>query len=150
MADEPEIPEPENHPESENHPVLENAALAMLFRLEARVEGLADELMRVKGRLAYVEARLATLEAECDALTAQGCAQPVIGSLSLDIPGITPPLAPGEDLDVLTALVREIRERRMPVYVLSDEERAELEAALRFGVVSQEEADAFRKRRGCG
>jgi hypothetical protein len=149
MADESENL-PENHPAPGNRPEPENPALAMLLRLEARVNGLAEELMRVKGRLAYVEARLATLEAECDALAAQGCAQPAPGPLSLDIPGIAPPLAPGEDLEVLTALVHEIRARRMPVHVLSDDERAALEEALRFGVVSEEEADAFRKRRGCG
>jgi hypothetical protein len=149
MADEPENRVPEKHPVPENNSEPENPALAMLLRLEARVEGLARELVRVKGRLTYVEARLADLEAECDALAAQGCAQPA-PDLSLNMPGIAPPLAPGEDLEVLTELVREIRARRMPVHVLSDEERAALEEALRFGVVSEEEADAFRKRRGCG
>jgi hypothetical protein len=158
MADEPEsLPEnhpvpqkpvPENHPAPGSHPKPENPALAMLLRLEARVEGLAEELMRVKGRLAYVEARLATLEAECEALAAQGSAQP--GQLVLNIPGIAPPLSPGEDVELLNELVREIRARRTPVRVLSDDERAALEEALRFGVVSEEEADAFRKRRGCG
>jgi hypothetical protein len=147
MADEPENPVPESHPVPENPPQPENPALAMLLRLEVRVEGLAEELMRVKGQLAYVEARLATLETECDALAAQGCAQS--GSL-LNIPGIAPPLSPGEDVELLTGLMHEIRARRMPVHVLSDEERAALEEALRFGVVSPEEADAFRKRRGCG
>jgi hypothetical protein len=121
----------------------ENPALVMLLRLEARVDGLAQELHRVKGRLAYVESRLARLETEYSAIVA---GEPA----GLDFPGIAPPLSAGEDEDAMVELVRQIWARRTCVHVLSDEERAALEEAWRQGVVSQEEVAAFLRRRGMG
>ncbi|MBO0751077.1 MAG: hypothetical protein J2P53_03135 [Bradyrhizobiaceae bacterium] len=127
----------------------ENPALVMLLRLEARVDGLAQELHRVKGRLAYVESRLAQLETEYGAMVAPNAG--IAGEPScLDIPGIAPPLSAGEDEDAIVELVRQIWARRTCVHVLSDEERAALEEAWREGVVSQEEVAAFLKRRGIG
>jgi len=57
---------------------------------------------------------------------------------------------PQEDQDELAELAREIEARRTGVYVLSDDEGAALDEALRSGVVSDEEAAAFWKRHGVG
>ena len=55
---------------------------------------------------------------------------------------------PQEDQDELVEVARDIEARRTGVYVLSDEERATLEEALRSGVASEEEVAAFWKRHG--
>lgn len=127
----------------------EHPALAMLRQLEARLDGLAEELTRVKGRLAYVESRLARLETECAALTAPQVQQ-VLGQMSLDHAETAPPLSPGHDQDELAELARKIRARRTCIYVLSDDERAALDAALQAGIVSHDEVMAFWRRRGIG
>jgi hypothetical protein len=57
---------------------------------------------------------------------------------------------PKEDQDELAELAREIEARRTGIYVLSDDEGAALDEALRSGVVSDEEAAAFWKRHGVG
>ncbi|HWN53418.1 MAG TPA: hypothetical protein VNO18_26975 [Xanthobacteraceae bacterium] len=57
---------------------------------------------------------------------------------------------PQEDQDELADLAREIEARRTGIYVLSDDEGAALDEALRSGVVSDEEAAAFWKRHGVG
>jgi hypothetical protein len=138
--------------EEAEHPVEpEHPALVMLRQLEARLDGLAEELMRVKGRLAYVESRLAKLETECSALTEpevrpRRTAAPV----PLDIGDLAPSLSPGQDLDEFAEVARNIKARRTSVYVLSDDERDALDAALRAGIVSHEEVAAFWKRRGLG
>ena len=162
MADEPENPASEKpefknpeskNPESKNpeskNPASENPALAMLLRLEARVEGLADELQRVKGRLAYVEARLARIETEYNSFVASDARieREAGGGVSLDIAEIAPPLLPGEDQEALAEVARQIKARRTRVHVLSDDERAALDAAWRSGIVSREEMAAFWKRR---
>ncbi len=151
MADEPENPASEKpefkNPESKN-PASENPALAMLLRLEARVEGLADELQRVKGRLAYVESRLARIETEYNSFVASDARiEREAGGMSLDIAEIAPPLLPGEDQEALAEVARQIKARRTRVHVLSDDERAALDAAWRSGIVSREEMAAFWKRR---
>jgi hypothetical protein len=136
----------------------ENPALAMLLQLECRLDGLSDELLAVKGRLAYVEGRLATvearlakLEAERDALLAADVRPPpAFAHHVLDIAGVAPSLLPGEDLDDFAELVRRIRARRTPIQVLSDEESAALEEAWRYGIISPQEMAAFWKRRGIG
>jgi chromosome segregation ATPase len=141
MADEPENPE---------HP-----ALVMLLQLEARLNGLADELLAVRSRLAYVEGRLAqvqsrleSLEAERDALLAPDARMQDAIEHALHVTAVAPPLLPGEDEDALADLVRQIMERRTYVHVLSDEERAALEEAWRHGVISRDEMTAFWKSRG--
>ncbi len=133
MADEPEDP-----------------ALAMLLRLEARLDGLSEELQRVKGRLAYVESQLSRLETACDSAAAPYALQHVAEPVCLDIPGMSPPLSTGEDEDAIIELVRQIMGRRTSIHVLSDDERAALEEAWQQGIVSQEEVVAFLKRRGGG
>jgi hypothetical protein len=55
---------------------------------------------------------------------------------------------PQEDQDELAEVAREIEARRTGVYVLTDEERAALDEALRSGVASDEEVAAFWKRHG--
>lgn len=129
----------------------ENPALMMLLRLEARLDGLTEELQRVKGRLAYVESQLLRLERACGSAAApdarmQNAAEPV----SLDIPGLSPPLSTGEDEDTIIELVRQIMARRTCIHVLSDDERVALEEAWQQGIVSQEEVVDFLKRRGGG
>jgi hypothetical protein len=57
---------------------------------------------------------------------------------------------PQEDQDELADLAREIEARRTGIYVLSDDEGAALDEALRSGVVSDEVAAAFWKRHGVG
>ena len=57
---------------------------------------------------------------------------------------------PQEDQDELAEVAREIEARRTGVYVLSDDERAALEEALRSGVASDQEVAAFWKRHGIG
>jgi hypothetical protein len=140
MADEPEKP-------ASTNPASENRALAMLLRLEARVEGLADELQRVKGRLAYVESRLARIETEYNSFVASDARVERDGNMSLDIAEIAPPLLPGEDQEALAEVARQIKARRTRVHVLSDDERTALDAAWRSGIVSREEMAAFWKRR---
>lgn len=135
--------------ESEHPAESERPALVMLRHLEARLDGLTEELMRVKGRLAHVESRLARLETECSSLAAPGArTQRAIGHMSFDNTDTAPPLAPGQDQDELAEAVRRIHARRTRVCVLSDEERDALDAALRAGIVSHEEVIAFWKRRG--
>ena len=129
----------------------ENRAMAMLLRLEARLESLAEEFLRVKGRLAFVESRLARLEAECSALAAPDVrTQQAIEHLLLQHAEIAPPLSPGQDQDELAEAARAIKARRTIVYVLSDDEREALDAALRAGIISHEEVAAFWRRRGRG
>jgi hypothetical protein len=55
---------------------------------------------------------------------------------------------PQEDQEELAEVAREIEARRRGVYVLSDEERAALDEALKSDVVSDEEVVAFWKRHG--
>src|SRR3974377_2342616 len=91
----------------------ENPALAMLLKLESRLDGLSEELTAVKGRLAYVEGRLATVEARLAKLEAQRDAllasdvrmPPAVAHMSLDIAGVAPSLMPGEDQDELVELI---------------------------------------------
>ena len=136
----------------------ENPALAMLLKLESRLDGLSEELAAVKGRLAYVEgrlasveARLAKLEAQRDALLASGLRIPhAVDLVSLEIAGVSPSLMPGEDQDELAELICRIMARRTPVRGLSDDERVALEEAWQCGLVSPEELAAFWKRRGIG
>ena len=135
----------------------ENPALAMLLKLESRLDGLSDELMAVKSRLAYVEGRLATVEArlaelaaERDALLASESRMPrTVAQVSL-VAGVAPSLQPGEDQDELVELIRRIRARRTAVHVLSDDESTALEEAWQCGIVSADEIAAFFKRRGIG
>jgi hypothetical protein len=131
MADEPEHP-----------------ALAMLLELEARLNGLAVELQSVYGRLAYVESRLARLEAERAAIAASDARGPyAIEHILPDLADIAPSLSPEEDQEALAEAARIIKARRSCVHVLSDDEKAALDAALRSGIASQEEVAAFWKRR---
>jgi hypothetical protein len=139
MADEP-APEP-----APEHP-----AILMLLQLETRLNSLADELEAVRSRLAYVEDRLALLEGERDAIMAPDTLMQEAIEYALEITGLGPALLAGEDEDMLAAIVRQIRARRTAVHVLSDEERTALEEAWRNGVASQEEVEAFLKRRGIG
>jgi hypothetical protein len=55
---------------------------------------------------------------------------------------------PQEDQEELIEVAREIEARRTGVYVLSDEENAALDEALRGGLASDEEVAAFWKRHG--
>jgi hypothetical protein len=55
---------------------------------------------------------------------------------------------PQEDQDELAELAREIEARRTGVYVLSVEEKAALDEALRSGIASDEEVAAFWRRHG--
>jgi chromosome segregation ATPase len=130
MADEPQHP-----------------ALVMLLKLEARLNSLADELGAVRGRLAYVEGRLAQvqarlerLEAERDALLARDSIMDgAVEYWPLDVPEIAPSLLPGEDQEELAELVRRIMARRTHVHVLSDVEKAALEAGWRNDSVASQE-----------
>jgi hypothetical protein len=130
----------------------ENPKLAMLLKLESRLDGLSEELTAVKGRLAYVEGRLASVEARLAKLEAQRdalLASPhAAAHMSLEIAGVAPSLMPGEDHDELAELICRIMARRKPVHVLSDDERIALEEAWQCGLVSPEELAAFWKRRG--
>jgi hypothetical protein len=153
MAEEPEHPADSAGPAEPKHPAeSEHPALVMLRQLEARLDGLAEELMRVKGRLAYVEARLAKIETECTALAepVARAQRAVVAPMPLDISDLAPSLSPGQDLHEFAEVARNIKERRTGVYVLSDDERDALDAALRAGIVSDEEVAAFWKRRGNG
>jgi hypothetical protein len=158
MAEEPEHSaeserpaEPGQTAESEHLAESEHPALVMLRQLEARLDGLAQELMRVKGRLAYVESRLAILETECSALAEpEARMRRAASAMPLDISDVAPSLAPGQDQDEFAEVARHIKARRTGVYVLSDDERDALDAALRAGIVSDEEVAAFWKRRGVG
>jgi hypothetical protein len=151
MAEESERPADSEHHADPEHPASEHPALAMLRQLEARVDGLAEELVRVKGRLAYVESRLAKLETQCNAVAEpEPRVRRAAVHMSLDISDVAPSLSPGQDHDEFAEVARNIRARRTGVYVLSDEERDALDAALRAGIVSHEEVEAFWKRRGIG
>ena len=131
MADEPEHP-----------------ALVMLLQLEARLNGLAQDLQAVTGHLAYVESRLARLEAERPALAASDSRGPyAIEHILLDLADIAPSLSPEEDQEALAEAARIIKARRSCVHVLSNDEKAALDAALRSGIASKEEVAAFWKRR---
>jgi hypothetical protein len=131
MADEPEHP-----------------AFLMLLQLEDRLNSLADELEAVRSRLAYVEDRLTRIEEERATLTAPNAVmQQAIGH-ALEIAALAPPLAVGQDEDMLAEIVRNVRARRCGIHLLSDEERTALEEAWRNGIASPEEVVAFLKRRG--
>jgi hypothetical protein len=55
---------------------------------------------------------------------------------------------PAEDQEELSELAREIEARRVGVYRLSDDERAAIDAARRSPLASDDEVEAFWKRRG--
>lgn len=55
---------------------------------------------------------------------------------------------PAEDQEELSEFAREIEARRSGVYRLSDEERAAIDAARRGPLASDDEIEAFWKRRG--
>jgi hypothetical protein len=55
---------------------------------------------------------------------------------------------PQEDQEELAEIAREIEARRTGVYVLSDDERAAIAKARQGRYASDEEVDAFWKRRG--
>jgi hypothetical protein len=55
---------------------------------------------------------------------------------------------PEEDQAELAEIAREIEARRTGLYVLSDDEKAAIEAALQSGIASDEEVEAFWKRVG--
>jgi hypothetical protein len=55
---------------------------------------------------------------------------------------------PEEDQVELAELAREIEARRSGVYVLSDDEKAAIKAALQSGIASEEDVAAFWKRVG--
>jgi hypothetical protein len=55
---------------------------------------------------------------------------------------------PQEDQEELIEVAREIEARRTGVYVLTDEENAALDEALRSRLTSDEEVAAFWKRHG--
>jgi hypothetical protein len=126
----------------------ENPAFLMLLQLEDRLNSLAGELEAVRSRLAYVEDRLTRLEEERAALTAPDAVMQRVIEHALEIAALTPPLAAGEDEDMLAEIARHIRARRCGVHLLSDKERTALEEAWRNGIASPEEVAAFLKRRG--
>ena len=55
---------------------------------------------------------------------------------------------PDEDQEELSELAREIEARRTGVYRLNDEERAAIQSARRGPLASDDEVEAFWKRRG--
>ena len=55
---------------------------------------------------------------------------------------------PQEDQEEIVEIVREIEARRTGVYVLNDDERAAIARARRGPFASDDEVDAFWKRRG--
>lgn len=55
---------------------------------------------------------------------------------------------PTEDQEELSEVAREIEARRTGVYRLSDEERAAIREARRGPLASDDEVEAFWKRRG--
>jgi hypothetical protein len=55
---------------------------------------------------------------------------------------------PQEDLDELAEVAREIEGRRNGVYVLTEDEKATIEAARRSGLASDDDVAAFWKRHG--
>jgi hypothetical protein len=55
---------------------------------------------------------------------------------------------PQEDQEELVEIAREIEARRTGVYLLSDEEKAALDEALKSRAVPDEEIAAFWKRHG--
>ena len=57
---------------------------------------------------------------------------------------------PAEDQEELSELARGIEARRNGVYRLSDDERATIDAARRGPLASDDEVEAFWKRRGLG
>jgi hypothetical protein len=58
------------------------------------------------------------------------------------------PTWPDEDQEELAEVAREIEARRTGVYVLSDEEKAAIDAARRTGIASDADVTALWKR--CG
>ena len=124
----------------------QHSAMARLSRLEARLESLSDELVRVKGRLAEVESVLARLASECSVV---GGAEErySVEHVLLDLAGVSPSLSPDEECEVLAEAVQSVRARQTPVHILTDDEKAALTAALQNGVVSFDEAEVFRQRR---
>ena len=57
---------------------------------------------------------------------------------------------PEEDQEELANRAREIEARRKDVYVMTDDERAAIAEARKSPTVSDEQVDAFWKRRGIG
>jgi hypothetical protein len=55
---------------------------------------------------------------------------------------------PADDQEELSELAREIEARRTGIYRLNEEERAAIHAARRGPLVSDDEVEAFWKRRG--
>jgi hypothetical protein len=55
---------------------------------------------------------------------------------------------PAEDQEELSELAREIEARRTGIYRLSEEERAAIDASRRGKLASDDEVEAFWKRRG--
>jgi hypothetical protein len=55
---------------------------------------------------------------------------------------------PEDDQAELAEVAREIEARRTGVYVLNDDEKAAIKAALQSGIASEEEVAAFWKRVG--
>jgi hypothetical protein len=55
---------------------------------------------------------------------------------------------PAEDQEELSELAREIEARRSGLYRLSDEERAAIDSARRGPLASDDEVEAYWKRRG--
>jgi hypothetical protein len=55
---------------------------------------------------------------------------------------------PREDQEELVELAREIEARRTGVYILNDDERAAISKARQGQLASDDEVDAFWKRRG--
>lgn len=126
------------------------------MRLEARLEGLSEEVGRVKTWLAYVETALARLAADCGEApqdrhkdrhqaTCKGTGgqngRPDAFAATCPAPPLSPDPAPA-------AKVRAAAPSRTGIYLLSEDESAALDAALRGGIVSPEEVAAFWKRRG--
>jgi hypothetical protein len=60
------------------------------------------------------------------------------------------PTWPQEDQEELAEVAREIEGRRQGVYVLSDDEKAAIDAARRSGIASINEVNALWKRFGIG
>ena len=58
------------------------------------------------------------------------------------------PTWPDEDQEELAAVAREIEARRTGVYVLSNDEKAALDAARRTGIASEADVVALWKRHG--
>lgn len=127
------------------------------MRLEARLEGLSEEVGRVKTWLAYVETALARLAADCGEAPperykdrhqatckdpgGENGHRPDAFAAACPAPPLSPDPAP-------PAKARAAAPSRTGIYLLSEDESAALDAALRGGILSPEEVAAFWKRRG--